>query len=227
MNKNLTLFSISLFVSLLIFSCSHYKAGDQDHFQSFTEMAKKNKEGLDYEIKYKERLSKILVSAFHGGFVEPGSTELADEITKDKYDYYTFKALKPGEVHEPSLTSSTLHITSTRFDEPKMMSMIKDKDFCLSLHGFGGKEADFCVGGANAEKRKELVAHLAKAFPHLKSCELCCPPFNGTSSKNPINKCQNQGVQVEMSPSVRKRILADQIFKKELAQSFESFLDQY
>lgn len=225
MNKKLTLFSISLFVSLLIFSCSHYKPGDQDSFQSFSEMVKKNKEGLDYEIQYKERLSKILVSAFHGGYVEPGSTELADEITKNKYDYYTFKALKPGKVHEPSLTSSSLHITSTRFDEPKMMSMIENKAFCLSLHGFGGKEADFCIGGANAEKRKELMKQLVKDFPDLKSCELCCPPFNGTSAKNPINKCQNQGVQVEMSPSVRKRILNDESFKKTLAKSFESFLD--
>lgn len=227
MNKKLTLFAISLFVSFLIFSCSHYRAGDQDHFQSFSEMAQKNKEGLDYEIKVKERLSNILVSAFHGGFVEPGSTELADEITKEKYDYYTFKALKPGEVHEPSLTSSSLHITSTRFDEPKMNSMIENKDFCLSLHGFGGKEADFCVGGANAQKRKELVAHLAQAYPDLKSCELCCPPFNGTSLKNPINKCKNQGVQVEMSPKVRKKILENELFKKDLAKNFASYLEQY
>lgn len=213
-------------LSILLYGCASSRPGDQDHYQNFSQLKLKNSEGVDYEIITRDNHSRILITAFHGGFIEPGSTELSEAIAKDRFDFYTFKALKPGLVHKPSYTSSSLHLTSSRFDEPTLMDLISKKDFCLSLHGFGGQEADLCVGGANEKERKNLVKILSTNYPDLKTCELCCPPFNGVSLKNPINRCKEQGVQVEMSPSVRKRILADERFKEELALGFSEFLAQ-
>ena len=213
-----------LLLPSFLFAQTQTHAGSQDHYKSFTELAQKNIEGVDYRITTKDNNSKILIAAFHGGFIEPGTTELVSAIAGDQFNFYTFEALKPGEVDEPSLTSSTLHLTSTNFDEPKLSQMVNEQDFCLGIHGFGGEEADFCVGGANKEQRKALVAKLSSAFPTLVSCELCCPPYNGTSKKNPINKCKQQGVQVEMSPNVRRKILADQEFTKAVSNVFRDLL---
>lgn len=224
MQKTKTILFLSLvFISL---SCTHpqSKVGSQDHYQNFASMQKENTEGVDYSITLKNTNSNILVMAFHGGFTESGTTELGAAITKNDFDFYAFSALKPGKMHAPSFTSSTLHITSTRFDDPKLIEMLPEKDFCLGLHGFGGDEADFCIGGANEKARASLVSLLTKKFPDLKSCELCCSPFNGVSLKNPINRCKNKGVQVEMSPKVRKKILADQTFLDKLAATFITWL---
>jgi phage replication-related protein YjqB (UPF0714/DUF867 family) len=215
-----------ILLSLNIFAHDFPAPGSQDHYQSFSEMAEKNTEGVDYLVSHKGNLSPILVTAFHGGHIEPGTSELGRAITNKQFDFYSFDALKPGQMNERSLTSSTLHITSTRFDEPKLMSLIPKKDFCLGLHGFGGYEGDFCVGGGNEQERKKLVEALNKNFPELISCELCCPPLNGTSAKNPINRCQKKGVQVEMSPAVRSKILNNSNFKNELADVFKEYLNQ-
>ena len=213
------------FLSSLVFAQTQTKPGSQDHYKSFAELAAKNLEGEDYEIEFINRDSKILVMAFHGGYIESGSTQLASAITSEKFNYYTFKGLRVGELDESSFTSSTLHLTSTHFDEPQLMELTSKADFCLGLHGFGGQEADFCVGGGNADERKELVKALTDAYPDYKSCELCCSPFNGTAKKNPVNRCKLQGIQVEMSPRVRKSILKDQVFLKSLSDVFKGYLD--
>lgn len=200
------------------------RAGSQNLYANFAELASKNVKGSEYEIVVKTNGSKVLVMSFHGGFVEPGTTELGAAISDKTYDFYTFMALKKGEMDEPSFTSSTLHLTSAHYDEPQLMKLVTEKDFCLGLHGFGGEEADFCVGGGNSEQRKVLVQKLSKSFPELKSCELCCNPFNGVSIKNPINKCRLQGVQVEMSPKVRKKILSDGEFLGSLSKELREYL---
>jgi phage replication-related protein YjqB (UPF0714/DUF867 family) len=218
------LFALTLLVSLSAFGQKNPRAGSQDHYANFSELAAKNVEGTDYEIVIKNNKSNILVMSFHGGFIEPGTTELGEAVSSDKFDFYTFKALKNDETDGPSATSSLLHLTSAHFDEPHLMKLTTTADFCLGLHGFGGREADFCVGGGNSEQRKILVQKFSKAFPDLKTCELCCDPFNGVSAKNPINKCKLQGVQVEMSPKVRKKILRDGDFLKLVSKEFRDFL---
>lgn len=228
-----TIHFLLIITTLITFSCAHKpkKAGEQDHFQNFAQMQEAKILGIDYSITLKNQHSKILVTAFHGGFTESGTTELGEAITQnpenkaeDKIDFYAFNSLKPGDMHEPSFTSSTLHITSTRFDDPALLNMLPAKNFCLGLHGFGGQEADFCVGGGNEKERTRLVNLLKDKLPNLKTCELCCPPYNGTSLKNPINRCQQKGVQVEMSPKVRKLILNDSDFLNQLSNHFKIYL---
>lgn len=210
----------------LVFAITAFaqRPGDQDQYRSFAELAAKNTAGVDYSIEVKDTESKILVMAFHGGSIEPGTSELGSAIAEGTFDFYTFKALKAGKLDEPSQTSSTLHLTSTRFDEPQLLKMTAVSDFCIGLHGFKGKEADFCVGGANAEQRKVLVQKLSKAFPEFKACELCCDPLNGVSAKNPINRCRHQGVQIEMSPKVRKKFLSEKDFLDSFAGEFKKYL---
>lgn len=198
--------------------------GDQDHYRSFEELARNNVAGKDYEIQIQRFNSPVLVMAFHGGLIEPGTTELGEELSRGEFNFYTFIGKKNRDVHEPSFTSADLHLTSARFDEPQLLKLTSESQSCVALHGFGGEEADFCVGGANPEMRKAFVSKLGSALPEYRSCELCCPPYNGVSLKNPANRCQTTGVQIEMSPAVRRRILVDETFKKGVAQAMKEVL---
>lgn len=198
------------------------KPGAQDHYQNFAELAAKNVAGKDYKIEVQDRNSGTLVMAFHGGYIEPGTTELAKAVAGEDLSFYGFEGLVERETDEASYTSSLLHLTSAKFDEPLLLKLAQAKEFCLAIHGFGGIEADFCVGGANPDQRKLVAETLAKSLPAFKSCELCCNPFNGTSLKNPVNRCLKRGVQIELSPRLRKQIISDSNLRQEIAQALRS-----
>lgn len=212
--------SVTLLFLVCLSACAseHPGAGSRDHYANFADLAAQNRAGVDYQIELAERPGAGVVMAFHGGLIEPGTTELARSVARDDLSFYTFMGLKNGEANGVFFTASDLHLTSAHFDEPSLLALARAKDFGLALHGYGGEDADFCVGGANAEKRRELVASLRVAFPALRACELCCDPYNGVSKKNPVNLCARQGVQVEMSPTVRRQVLSNQAFMLDLAQ---------
>lgn len=212
------------FIQLTSVYAHSQAVGDQDHYRSFAELARENIEGKDYEILIQKTQSRVLVMAFHGGLIEPGTTELGEELSRGEFNFYSFIGKKNHDVHEPSFTSADLHVTSARFDEPQLLNLTSESQSCVALHGFGGDEADFCIGGANAEMRKAFALKLGSTLPEYRSCELCCPPYNGVSLKNPANRCQTTGVQIEMSPSVRRRILADEAFKKAVAKAMKEVL---
>ena len=176
---------------------------------SFKELSLLKKEGQDFEIKLRTGTSDSLVMAIHGGTIEPGTTELADATAGEKHSYYSFSGLVDDY--------AGLHLTSTEFDEPKLLVLTQQAQNCLVLHGLKDNQIDFCVGGANAQKRKSYLKLLNQKFPKWRTCELCCPPNLGTSSKNIVNKCQFSGVQIEMGSSVRLELKQNPAFMKELS----------
>ncbi|MFL5784900.1 MAG: poly-gamma-glutamate hydrolase family protein [Bacteriovoracaceae bacterium] len=198
--------------------------GEQDHYRNFSELSAANIEGKDYSILLRDTPSKNLVMSFHGGLIEPGTTELGVEVAGNDLDFYTFVGNKNSELDEASLTAADLHLTAAHFDEPRLIDKTSEEKFCVGLHGFGGEQADFCVGGANEPERKRLVETLSSKFPELRSCELCCSPYNGVASKNPVNRCLDKGVQIEMSPKVRLMILSDLAFRKSLAETYRTYI---
>jgi phage replication-related protein YjqB (UPF0714/DUF867 family) len=183
----------------------------KDHYRDFASLAKHHRRGTDYEIVTRApSVSSTLVMAIHGGNIEPGTTELAEVVAGKDLGFYSFI----GRHRDVEL----LHITSTRFDEPTLLALLPEAENCLSLHGFWGEEADFCVGGANAEERKKYAAEIERVFPEYRTCDACCPPFVGTSEENVVNRCRAPGVQIEMSPLLRDRIVEDDVFRARLGE---------
>jgi len=198
---------------LILFICSPALA---QKISSFKELSKIKKEGKDFEIKTRVGSVDSLVMAIHGGTIESGTTELADAIADDKFSFYSFTGLA-DDYHG-------LHLTSTDFDEPRLSALSQNAKNCLSLHGLKGDEADFCVGGANAQMRQAYVRALALTFPKWRSCELCCPPNSGTSMKNVVNRCKLPGVQIEMGQSLRHELQVNPSFLKALSKVLQSEL---
>ena len=185
---------------------------------SFKELSLLKKEGQDFEIKLRTGTSDSLVMAIHGGTIEPGTSELADATAGEKHSYYSFSGLVDDYL--------SLHLTSTEFDEPRLLVLTQQAKNCLGLHGLKNDQIDFCIGGANVEKRKRYLKLLSQKFPKWRTCELCCPPNLGTSSNNIVNKCQFSGVQIEMGSSLRLELKQNPAFMKELSTLLSLELDK-
>jgi phage replication-related protein YjqB (UPF0714/DUF867 family) len=199
-----------LFIFLLV-GCATYQ-GQWGRNKSFHHLQKNNVEGRDYIIKTRLVPGKPMVMAIHGGRIEVGTSELLQAIVKSDFSYYELEAKSAPDFDESILQSGYMHLTSHRFDDPKLIEMASQSNKCLSLHGYPAKktEIDFCVGGANEALRKQVVDLLKQNFPNYSTCELCCPPYLGLHKNNVVNKCQDQGAQIEFSPKVRRLIYSQE-----------------
>lgn len=190
--------------------------------KQFSEIEAIAKRGTDYEIIARSRGHDLLLLAIHGGQTEPGTSELLAEIEKQlpstvKSSRYEFKALKRSpDFDEGSLTDPWLHLTSHRFNEPELAKLAPQQKVCLSLHGFYGDEADFCLGGRNEIFRSELQTALSQERD-WRTCAFCCGKYAGLQPENPANLCKDTGVQIEMGHQVRRRLLSDQEFRRRIA----------
>lgn len=65
--------------------------------------------------------NNILLTAIHGGGIEPGTTELARRVSNvGKYNFYSFEGLRKHN-------NDQLHVTSTNYDEPKLINMLENQ----------------------------------------------------------------------------------------------------
>jgi len=174
-----------------------------DHFRNYAELSRSLKKGSDYRIELKSRPSPIAIFAIHGGVIEPGTVELARAIAGDDFSLYTFEGLKRGH-------GEAAHLTATHFDEPQALTLAEKSELCLSTHGFASseKKLQVCLGGGN-EKLKTKI--MASDFENVEWTE--CPRLPGKSPKNIVNRCHEPGIQMEMSPELRRKILRDSAFK--------------
>ncbi|MBL7713815.1 MAG: poly-gamma-glutamate hydrolase family protein [Bdellovibrionales bacterium] len=153
---------------------------------SFSEMTQYYTEGTDFKITVLDRGSSTTILAPHGGKTEPGTFELAAFIAGNDLNLYGLEAI----VHP-------IHLTATKFDEPQALALTAKSKNCLATHQFLARtpqSPDVCVGGANqqlAQKINDLFVSLGF------TTEFPCVILPGTSPKNIVNRCANQGVQLE------------------------------
>jgi phage replication-related protein YjqB (UPF0714/DUF867 family) len=125
------------------------------------------------------------------------TSEIADAIAGEDFSFYAFEGLKAKD-------NGDLHITSTRFDEPTCLALIKASTTVLTIHG-EHSEADgegVFVGGRDAAQGRRLGAALrAKGFAVSRHAD---PDLQGLEPANLCNRGQSrQGVQLELSRAVR------------------------
>lgn len=53
-----------------------------------------------------------------------------------------------------------MHITSTKFDEPILVQMIKTYPFSISIHGYKSDRRHTLVGGTNEKMQEAVVREL-------------------------------------------------------------------
>lgn len=168
-----------------------------DKYRNFEALAENETAGVDYDILVRRARAAFALVAPHGGGIEPGTSEIADEVAATDFSFYAFEGLK-------SSGNSDLHITSTRFDEPMCLNVIGQTDIVITIHGehsqadgegvfLGGRDDRLGARVANALRAKgfEVRKHPDRRLQGLEPGNLC---NRGTSGK---------GVQLELSRAVR------------------------
>jgi phage replication-related protein YjqB (UPF0714/DUF867 family) len=92
-----------------------------DKYTNIAELKQNEREDEDYTILYRELPSKIAIMAPHGGGIEPGTLDIADNLAGCGDTFYSFTGLKKAG-------NSILHINSNTFDEPIALRVAQNAD---------------------------------------------------------------------------------------------------
>jgi len=169
-------------------------AAADDSYANYNELATAKIIGVDYTINSRSTASDTAVIAIHGGSIEPGTSELADAIAGTKYDFYSFNGIMKSN-------NSSLHITSTNFNEPIARTLVKASNKTISVHGFSDSSKLTYVGGKDKIMIEKVKASLTAAGFAVADA----PSYLGaTDATNICNDNLIQaGVQIELSTGLR------------------------
>jgi len=191
---------------------------ERELHRSFSQIADRYKAGFDYEIETRRSSGKILCAAWHGGFIEPGSDLLADAIAGSRHHYYAFRALFSGQGEE-----HPLHITSSRFQEPKLIELAAESEMVLGVHcctTAPGVHRIFVGGGAHESVRMDLILTLRASGFNTGPDKI----FSGSHFMNPCNRGRRPGIQLEVSQTYMDHLVAHEAELFRLAAVISNFL---
>ena len=166
-------------------------------YSSFAQLSQQEQANQDYQIRVRPGTSGIAVLAIHGGNLQPGTTEIAAAIAGEKHAFYSFVSRKP-EIDQ------SLYLSSTQFDEPAALEMVRNARTVLSIHGAQGSDEFVLLEGLDRDRRDLIRAELTKAdFSVLKK-----EYPGGIDPDNICNRGRTgKGVQLEISRGLRDRFL--------------------
>ncbi|MFU9124197.1 poly-gamma-glutamate hydrolase family protein [Proteus sp. WDL240414] len=188
---------------------------NSDTYSCFVDL-EKNEDQANFNIKCKmENRSEIYaIMAPHGGKIEQGTTGISIAIAREDLSLYIFNGNKPKN-------NGTLHITSSRFDEPQCEKILENVQTVLAIHGAKDPETEpkerVWVGG---NLGKIFETHLIET---LSSLELCIEINSNLLGENPKNICNRgisqRGMQLELTKSLRDRLNMDKEFLEHFSDS--------
>lgn len=137
----------------------------------------------------------VIVSP-HGGGIELGTSEVALAIAGINLSYYLFEGVKTQD-------NGDLHITSSNFDEPQCLEILRESEMALTVHGESSDTEAVYLGGLNNAATESLRAALElQGFTVLKH------PNMALQGLHPQNICNlgrgGAGVQLELSRGLRE-----------------------
>ncbi|PRH78865.1 replication protein [Streptomyces solincola] len=167
-----------------------------DLYNSYAELASGQIEGIDYQRSWRiSAFSTLLHLAIHGGGIETGTSELAAAASGDMHDWYTLDGFKAAG------SNDELHVTSTRYDEPQALAMVRAASHVVSWHGAAGATATTYLGGLDYNLRDQIGQSLKEAGFTV---QLASEELNGNDPQNICNRgTRGMGVQLELTTAQR------------------------
>jgi phage replication-related protein YjqB (UPF0714/DUF867 family) len=168
-----------------------------DTYHNFAALEQHERAGIDYEVLVRRAEPAFAIVAPHGGGIEPGTSEIADAIARQRWSFYSFEGLK-------RLGNRVLHITSTRFDEPMCLLLLGKTSRVVTIHG---EESDddgegVFVGGLDVDLGTSIGALLTAQGFNVRKHPDC--NLQGLDPENICNRgTAGAGVQLELSHAVR------------------------
>lgn len=177
----------------------------EDRYKNFSELSAKRPRS--YKIDFREINDDVLIFTPHGGGIEPGTTELCEWFAKRSFSFYTFTGR--------GKKCRDLHLTSTKFDEPQLLELLRKHKRAVSFHGMTDEmkkkvRADIFIGGLDLKLRATIEAELrAVGFLVSTADDFHTSKLSALNSRNVTNRCRGKrGVQIELSASIRKQFFS-------------------
>jgi phage replication-related protein YjqB (UPF0714/DUF867 family) len=117
--------------------------------------------GRDFRVAFGDsKIEHCLLIAPHGGGIEPGSSEILRAVVETGgWAWYEFA----GFLRKSN--KDALHISSTRFDEPTLKSMLPQAGFVVAFHGANeSTQSVVYVGGKWKLGRQTIIGSINAAF---------------------------------------------------------------
>jgi phage replication-related protein YjqB (UPF0714/DUF867 family) len=166
-----------------------------DKYRNFNELRKAEPADA-YRIVAVAKDSKIAIIAPHAGAIEAGTSELARAIAGSDLSLYLFEGRKADHNRD-------LHVTSTNFDEPSGVALVRQSAVVIALHGEKDEEhAIAYLGGRDAQTGVKIRGQLEAAGFNVRTHESA--ELQGTHPDNICNRgATGAGVQLELSKALR------------------------
>lgn len=190
----------------------------RDKYLSFDELFKHEIEGKDFYITCKGTGSNVVILALHGGGIEPGTEEIASALWHSDEGLFIFSGIKhTGNKH--------LHITSTKYNHPLALDLIKNAKLVLSIHGTNEAKQITYIGGR--DKKGGLA--IARSLRHSNFEVSSTPPsrLDGQNRVNIVNLGKTRrGIQIEISKTQRVAFFHS-IYSREGRKMETEFFSRY
>jgi phage replication-related protein YjqB (UPF0714/DUF867 family) len=165
-----------------------------DTYSCFAELQNHENQNKDYKISISDVGSGITIIAPHGGKIEPGTSDIAKKIARQRFNCYCFEGIKKEN-------NRRLHITSHNFDEPTAVKIISGSLTVVAIHACTGNDRFVYLGGLD-NLLKAVIAD------ELESRGIIVPKGHGKfKGLNPDNICNRgankKGVQLEITRGLR------------------------
>lgn len=172
-----------------------------DAYRNFAELSEAENEGLDFCVSVVQREgSNVVIVAPHGGAIEPGTSEVAKEVAGNDLSLAIFEGKR-------TKGNRRLHITSTNFDEPRCVELIKVSHTVVAIHGEGSAGVSVFLGGKDDELGARMRTALERSGYVVKTHGN--PALQGLHNANICNRgCSGAGLQLELSSGLRKTFFA-------------------
>jgi phage replication-related protein YjqB (UPF0714/DUF867 family) len=166
-----------------------------DKYYSFRALKREEARG-SFHVRCRSRQGTTAVLAPHGGGIERGTSEVAQAIAAADMSFYTFEGTKASH-------NLTLHITSTRFDEPRCLALVSAAQGVVTIHGEASPASVVFLGGRDTDRRRcvrkslerrgfVVKTHASQALQGLQQANICNRGLSGG------------GVQLELSKGLRQ-----------------------
>ena len=148
------------------------------------------------------RSPRLGFMAYHGGELEKVTNIVASAAAeRSGASYYGVTQASPP-IH---------HIASAKIDpaESELMATFIDHiDAVITIHGYGIETQwkTLLLGGQNRDLAYHVVEHLRPALPDYEivdELEQIPKRLRGQHAKNPVNLPRQQGLQIELPPTIR------------------------
>ncbi len=161
--------------------------------------------GRDFDISFGDTdIARCLLVVPHGGGIEPGTSEIRRAISeRGTWAWYDFAGyLRKGNHHE-------LHLTSTLFDEPTLLELLKRTNFVLALHGAGNSRDRVVYVGGRWDTGRAAILSAINASESKHGLHAVEAPANlsGAQEDNLANRGRlGRGIQLEFSRGARNHL---------------------